>query len=67
MQVAAEPAKVVDTTGAGDAFAAGFLAAYTAGRDLAACGKLGSLAAAEVISHYGARPAADLSRLLAQV
>ncbi len=67
VQVAAEPAKVVDTTGAGDAFAAGFLAAYTAGRDLAACGKLGSLAAAEVISHYGARPAADLSRLLAQV
>jgi fructokinase len=64
VEVAAEPAQVVDTTGAGDAYAAGFLAAYTAGRDLAACGRLGSLAAAEVISHYGARPVSDLSGLL---
>ena len=64
--VPAEPARVVDTTGAGDAYAAGFLAAYTAGRDLAACGRLGGLAAAEIISHYGARPAADLRGLLAQ-
>ena len=65
--VAAEPARVMDTTGAGDAYAAGFLAAYTAGRGLAACGRLGSLAAAEVISHFGARPQADLTGLLAQV
>jgi fructokinase len=65
--VAAEPARVVDTTGAGDAYAAGFLAAYTAGRDLAACGRLGSLAAARVISHYGARPQGDLGGLLERV
>jgi fructokinase len=61
--VAAEPTKLVDSTGAGDAYAAGFLAAYTAGRDLAACGRLGSLAAAEIISHYGARPQRDLKGL----
>ncbi len=65
--VPAEPARVVDTTGAGDAYAAGFLAAYTAGRDIAACGKLGSMAAAEVISHYGARPVADLGQMLSHV
>ena len=41
VDVAVEPARVVDTTGAGDAYAAGFLAAYAAGRDLASCGKLG--------------------------
>jgi fructokinase len=62
--VPAEPTQVIDTTGAGDAYAAGFLAAYTAGHDLAACGRLGSLAAAEIISHYGARPVADLRGLL---
>jgi fructokinase len=65
--IAAEPATVVDTTGAGDAYAAGFLAGYTAGRSLAACGRLGSIAAAEVISHYGARPVADLRALTAGV
>jgi fructokinase len=54
--IAAEPTELVDSTGAGDAYAAGFLAAYTAGRDLATCGKMGSIAAAEIISHYGARP-----------
>jgi fructokinase len=61
--VRAEPTKLVDSTGAGDAYAAGFLAAYTAGKDLAACGRLGSLAAAEIISHYGARPQRDLKAL----
>jgi fructokinase len=65
--VPAEPARVVDTTGAGDAYAAGFLTAHTAGLELAACGRLGSLAAAEVIGHYGARPASDLGGMLAQV
>jgi sugar/nucleoside kinase (ribokinase family) len=65
--VAAEPAVVVDTTGAGDAYAAGFLAGLTAGKSLAACGRLGSLAAAEVIGHFGARPEADLRGLLGRV
>jgi len=63
--VAAVATPVVDTTGAGDAYAAGFLAAYTAGRSLAACGRLGSIAAAEVISHLGARPLRDLGGELA--
>ena len=65
--VAAEPASVVDTTGAGDAYAAGFLAGLTAGRGLDACGQLGSIAAAEVISHFGARPITDLRALAAKV
>ena len=55
--------KVVDTTGAGDLFAAGFLAGLQEGRDLGACARLGAVAAAEVISHYGARPLADLKAL----
>jgi fructokinase len=65
--VAAEPAEVVDTTGAGDAYAAGFLAGLTAGRDLAACGRIASIAAAAVIGQYGARPRADLRALVAGV
>ncbi len=65
VDVLAETTPVVDTTGAGDAYAAGFLAAHAAGRSLAACGRLGSMAAAEVISHYGARPARDLRPMLA--
>jgi sugar/nucleoside kinase (ribokinase family) len=64
VHIAAEPTTVVDTTGAGDAYAAGFLAGLTAGRDLAACGRIASIAAAEVISHYGARPHADLRALV---
>jgi len=63
--VEAVPATVLDTTGAGDAYAAGFLAGLTAGKSLAACGRIGSIAAAEVISHYGARPEADLRKLIA--
>ena len=47
--------KVVDTTGAGDAYAAGFLYAYTQGRDLATCGRLGGAMAADVISQMGPR------------
>ena len=65
VEVAAEPAEVVDTTGAGDAYAAGFLAGLTAGRELPACGRLASIAAAEVIGHYGARPEGDLRALAA--
>lgn len=56
--------EVVDTTGAGDLFAAGFLYGYTSGHDLATSGRIGSMAAAEIISHYGARPTADLKELL---
>jgi fructokinase len=64
VHVAAEATKVVDTTGAGDAYAAGFLAGFTAGRDLAQCGRIASLAAAEVISHYGARPQSSLAAMM---
>ena len=63
-----EPApaeRLIDTTGAGDLYAAGFLFGYTAGHDLAICGAYGSKAAAEVISHYGARPNTPLSDLVA--
>ena len=52
--------EVVDTTGAGDLYAAGFLAGYTAGRGLAECGALGSLAAGLVIGQIGPRPRQDL-------
>ena len=65
--VAAEPVeRVVDTTGAGDLFASGFLAGITRGRGVEDCLKMGAIAAAEVISHYGARPEADLKALVAQ-
>ena len=60
---AAPVAKVIDTTGAGDQFAAGFLYGLTHGKGLADCGRLGALAAAEVISHYGARPEVSLKEL----
>lgn len=65
VEVDAMPAQVIDTTGAGDAYAAGFLTAHTAGRSLAACARLGSIAAAEVISHLGGRPLRDLGGELA--
>jgi fructokinase len=57
---------VVDTTGAGDQYAAGFLHGYAAGRPLETCGRLGSLAAGEVISHVGPRPAQLLKALSAR-
>ena len=63
----AEPVvEVVDTTGAGDLFAAGFLAGLAQGRPVAQCLRMGAIAAAEVISHYGARPEADLRALVAE-
>ena len=65
--VAAAPAKLVDSTGAGDAYAAGFLTALTAGTSLHDCGRLGSLAAAEVIAHYGARPMTDMRAMAATI
>ncbi|BBC71505.1 adenosine kinase [Altererythrobacter sp. B11] len=64
-EAAAEPiAKVVDTTGAGDLFAAGFLFGHVRGRDLATCLRMGAIAAAEIISHIGARSEVDLAALI---
>ena len=63
--VSAEPvAKVVDTTGAGDLFAAGFLSGQAQGRSVADSLTMGSVCAAEVISHFGPRPEADLAALV---
>ena len=55
--------KVVDTTGAGDQYAAGFLLGVARGRSMDVCGRLGALAAAEVIGHYGPRPQVSLEAL----
>jgi sugar/nucleoside kinase (ribokinase family) len=64
LEIGATPVeRIVDTTGAGDLFAAGFLAAQCRGRPLKACLESGAIAAAEVISHFGARPEADLKEL----
>ncbi len=57
---------LVDTTGAGDLFAAGFLSGYTQGRPLDSCARLGALAASEIIQHFGARPEVELAQLAAQ-
>jgi len=56
--------RVVDTTGAGDLFAAGFVTARCRGRPVRACLEAGAIAAAEVISHFGARPEANLKELV---
>jgi sugar/nucleoside kinase (ribokinase family) len=65
-EVPAEPIdRVVDTTGAGDLFAAGFLAGHVKHRPIHECLTMGAIAAAEIISHYGARPEADLQELVA--
>lgn len=65
-QTATAPVKTivpVDATGAGDQFAAGFLYGYATGQSLEIAGRMGCVAAAEVISHYGARPETDLKQL----
>jgi sugar/nucleoside kinase (ribokinase family) len=65
VEVPAAPVeKVVDTTGAGDLFAAGFLAARCRARNLERCLEAGALAAAEVISHFGARPEKNLREIV---
>jgi sugar/nucleoside kinase (ribokinase family) len=61
---AAPVSKVVDTTGAGDLYAAGFLFGFTHGKPLAECARLGGIAAAEIISHVGARPETPLKGLV---
>jgi sugar/nucleoside kinase (ribokinase family) len=58
--------RVVDTTGAGDLFASGFMAGMARGADYYVCGRLGALAAAEVIQHLGARPQVGLAALAAE-
>ena len=63
---AAPVARVVDTTGAGDLYASGFLFGLTRDLPLPICGEVGSLCAAEIISHFGARPEANLSELIAR-
>jgi sugar/nucleoside kinase (ribokinase family) len=63
---AAPTARVVDTTGAGDLYASGFLYGLTRDLSLPICGQIGSLCAAEIISHVGARPELDLSQLIAE-
>jgi len=63
--VSAEPIdRIVDTTGAGDLFAAGFMAGQVQGRSLEDSLHMGAIAAAEIISHYGARPEAKLDELI---
>ena len=58
---AAPVGRVVDTTGAGDLYAAGFLSGLARGFDLARCGRLAALTAGEILGHYGARPEADIA------
>jgi sugar/nucleoside kinase (ribokinase family) len=66
--IAAEPVEqLVDTTGAGDLYAAGFLVGLTQGRPLDVCGRLGGIAAAEIISHVGPRPEQDLRALASSI
>ncbi len=64
---AVPPTRLLDTTGAGDLYAAGFLRGLTAGYDLATCGQLGSAAAAAIIGQYGARSAEPLLPLFARI
>ena len=67
IEIPAEPVhKVIDTTGAGDLFAAGFLFGYTQKRSLDQCARIGAVCAAEVISHYGPRPQTSLKKLIGE-
>ena len=63
VEVPVEPVTPVDATGAGDQFAAGYLYGIATGRDLETAGRMGCVAAAEVISHIGARPETELTKL----
>lgn len=66
-EIPAEPiSRVIDTTGAGDLFAAGFLTGFAKDKPVLDCLQMGALAAAEIISHYGARPEVSLSDLIAK-
>jgi sugar/nucleoside kinase (ribokinase family) len=64
LAVPAAPTELVDTTGAGDLYAAGFLALWAAGASLEECGRAASITAAAVIAHLGPRPQADLRKLV---
>lgn len=64
--IAAAPATVEDTTGAGDLYAAGFLYGFTQGMPLGRCGEIASLCAGEIISHVGARAEVDLKAMIAE-
>lgn len=67
ISIAAEPvAKVIDTTGAGDSFAAGFLYGFTHGLGLPICGRIAAICAAEIIGHLGPRPQTNLKKLLTE-
>ena len=57
--------RAIDSTGAGDQFATGFLFGFATGKDLETCGRMGCIAASEVIGHIGPRPEADISQLFA--
>jgi sugar/nucleoside kinase (ribokinase family) len=64
VEIDAHPVEVVDTTGAGDLYAAGFLHGFTTDRDMETCGRLGSVAASAVLGHTGARPGISLAQLV---
>lgn len=65
LKIPPEPvSRIVDTTGAGDAYAAGFLHGYTQGRDLLECGRMASVVAAEIIAQMGARPQRSLAKII---